>query len=336
MTRTQSTSDHIYSHIEALEHFGGAPEIAVTDNLKAAVIGFRNGKVSIINPRFLAFGEYYNMDIRPARPGTPTDKASVEVAVKLVQRLLRLRLSGRPLLPLSDINRILRRVLEDLNNRPMKRSGGQSRLQKFITSERDLLQPLPAEPMSFLDPAVRRRVAGDYHVSYDNVLYSVDHKLINQEVSVRASDRVVEIRHDNKIVAVHARSNVPFSYITLPMHRPPNHNNYLNDTIEQWAEGQPPQIADWALACIPRKSGRRDKDRLLVRLGNTKRIFGQERLIKAIERAKDNDALTYSFVNDMLENGMEDVRLDRKRGALPASSQNVRGATYFAGGDHGE
>ncbi len=335
-TRSESTSDHIHCHVSALEYYGGAPEIITTDNLKASVVGFRARRVPIINPRFLAFGEYYNVDMRPARPRTPTDKASVEGAVKLVQRLLRLRLNERPLLPLAEINKLLRQVVEDWNNRPMKRAGGQSRRQKFLGVEKDLLQPLPAERMSFIDPAVKRRVNVDYHVAYDNVFYSVDHKLIDKEVSVRASDHKVEIRHDNEIVAIHARSYTQFSYVTLSQHRPPNHLSYLKNTVEDWAVTQHPLIAEWALACVPAKTGRRDKERILVRLRNTRRIFGQDRLVKAIERAKENDALNYRFVNDMLENNMEAVRLDAKRGALSSPSHNVRGAEYFWGGQHGE
>ncbi len=334
VTPTQSSTDHIRSHIAALEFYGGAPEIIVTDNLKAAVVGFRKGRVPIINVRFLAFGEHYDIDIRPARPHTPTDKASVEVAVKLVQRLLRLRLSDRPLLTLSDVSKTLRQVIDDWNNRKMKRAGGLSRREKFLAAEQQLLQSLPAEKLTFLDPPVNRRVAADYHVGYDNAFYSVHYKMIGKQVSVRASNRVIEIRHDHKIIAIHARSYVDFSYVTLPQHRPANHNIYLNDKIEDWAEAQHPLIAEWALACIPKKAGRRDKERILVRLRSTKKIAGPDRLIQAIERAKELDALNYTFVNDMLKNGMENVRSAKKRPLSANPSLNVRGADYFAGGSN--
>lgn len=332
VTMTQSTTDHIHSHVAALEFFGGVPETNVTDNLKAAVIGHRNGRVPIINPRFLSFGEHYNIDIRPARVETPTDKASVEIAVKLVQRALRLRLNTKPLMSMVDINKVVRSVVDDWNNRTMKRSGGLSRREKFESEERELLQPLPVERLSFLDPPVRRQVSADYHIGFDNSFYSVDHKLIGEQVTVRASNRVVEIRHDNKVIAIHARSNVPHNYVTLPQHRPASHKLYLNDSIEDWAETQHPEVADWAFACIPKKAGRRDRDRILVRLRNVKAIHGQDRLVKAIQRAKESDALTFTFVNDMLENHMEDARLETKRGSAPAPTLNVRGAAYFAGG----
>lgn len=334
VTLTQSTTDHIHSHIAALEFYGGAPEVIVTDNLKAAVIGHRNGRVPIINPRFLSFGEHYDIDIRPARVETPTDKASVEIAVKLVQRILRLRLNARPLMSMAEINKVVRSVIEDWNNRKMKRSGGLSRREKFEDGERELLQPLPAERLSFLDPPVRRQVAADYHVGFDNSFYSVDYRLIGEQVTVRASNRVVEIRHDHKVIAIHARSYAPYSYVTLPQHRPASHNLYLNDSIEDWAATQHPEVAEWALACIPKKAGRRDKDRILVRLRNVKAVHGKDRLVKAIQRAKQSDALTFTFVNDMLENHMEEVRLETKRGASPAPTLNVRGADYFAGGEN--
>lgn len=65
-----------------------------------------------------------------------------------------------------------------------------------------------------------------------------------------------------------------------------------------------------------------------------KAVHGKDRLVKAIQRAKENDALTFTFVNDMLENRMEEVRLEPKRGASPAPTLNVRGADNYAGGEN--
>lgn len=213
----------------------------------------------------------------------------------------------------------------------MKRPGGQSRRDRFVTGEKELLLPLPAERLAYIDPPVQRQVAADYHVGFDNSFYSVDYKLIGKQVTVRGSNRLVEIRHDHKVVAIHARSYKPNSYVTLPQHRPANHNLYLNDKIEDWASTQNPEIGEWALACIPKKAGRRDKDRILVRLRNVKAIHGADRLIKAITRAKESDALNFSYVRDMLENHMEDVRLEPKQNQTPAPTLNVRGAEYYSG-----
>jgi hypothetical protein len=171
---------------------------------------------------------------------------------------------------------LLREILNALNNKVMKRAGGLPRNEKFLQCEKELLQPLPSERLSYLDPAVNGRFAADYHVSYDNVHYSLDNKLINQEVSVRSPGRDSP-RQQN--------CGHPSAFICLTLlcqssqHRPANHNSYLNDKIEDWAASQHPEIADWALACVPIKAARRDKERILVRLRNAKQIFGQDRLV---------------------------------------------------------
>jgi len=88
-TRTQSTADTIEASIKALEFYGGVPAQIVSDNLKAVVISRANGRI-VINKQYLAFADHYKTMIAPTRIASPTDKASVEVGVKLIQERLRL------------------------------------------------------------------------------------------------------------------------------------------------------------------------------------------------------------------------------------------------------
>jgi transposase len=331
---SQTAEDYVWAHIAALEHFGGAPAVTVTDNLKAAVIKYGSGGRSILNPKFAGFADYYNLDVQPARPKRPQDKAAGEVAVKLVQRPLRLALKNRPLMQLHDLNKLLKVIVDKLNRRPMKRAGGKSRLERFVEYEQHKLQPLPAVRLSFLDLPESRNVEPDYHVSFDNSRYSVHHTYIGKKVTVRGSSNAVEIRFDNKVIAQHPRSRIKGSFITDDRHRPPNHQAYLNDALEDWLAQQDPLIAEWAMRTIHKKAGQRDKRRFQVQLRKLKSIYDVERLCNAIRKADEEGLKGITAVREILISNFDMCDEDELVPERPVPRLNVRGPDYYAdGGD---
>ena len=56
----------------------------------------------------------------------------------------------------------------------------------------------------------------DYHVEYLKHYYSVPYTLIHEEVTLRVTERTVEILHKNGVIATHPRSDVPGRYTTQP------------------------------------------------------------------------------------------------------------------------
>jgi transposase len=326
---TQSTNDHIHANIASLEYAGGAPDIVTPDNLKAAVIYARPLSKRRLNEKYVAMADNYGMHIRPARVKKPQDKASVEIAVKLIQRQLKLALRDRPLMTLYDMNLLLREIIDRWNAKPMKRSAGLSRREKFDRFERPQLKPLPNERLEFLDLPVSRNVEADYHVSFDKVRYSVPFKYIGKSVCVRASERFVEIRHDNQIVVRHKRSRQDHAMVTLDAHRPDKHKAYLASKLEEWADRQAPEIAEWVYASLSPKGGQRDKARRLTKFRQMLKLYGEERIVAAVKRAKSDDALSYKHVVNMLENNMEQTGVPAFRKARRIPQLNVRGAAYF-------
>ena len=65
--------------------------------------------------------------ILPARPAKPRDKAKVEVGVQVAERWILARLRHETFFTLAALNERIAELLEDLNDRPMKGYGGQSR-----------------------------------------------------------------------------------------------------------------------------------------------------------------------------------------------------------------
>jgi transposase len=74
--------------------------------------------------------------------------------------------------------------------------------------------------------------------------YSVPYQRVHQQLEVRLTHCTVELFHQGKRVAVHARSHQAGRATTLEEHRPKSHQKHL-----QWA---PSRLIDWAAKAGPR------------------------------------------------------------------------------------
>lgn len=326
-TRTQSASATIEASINALEFYGGTPQKIVSDNLKAVVIS-RANKTPIINVQYRMFADYYGTLVAPTRVASPTDKASVEVAVKLVQNALNARLRGKPPLELHELNQVLVDVVDELNLRPMKRNG-ETRLERFQRLDQPLLEQLPSERMTFIDVPVERRVPRSYHVSVDNAYYSVPSNLVGQMVQVRKSSKKIEIRHDGLPVAIHRRSYRKGQFVTTDAHRPENHLAFVERQFKDWMDGLPKSVQD--LVQLELQTKQPGRQRLEKRVNRLVRDYGIERVEKACNTGMSNGSPNLTHVTNLLRNNREDV--SNSEYALPSGTfrpaRNVRGSTYF-------
>jgi len=77
-----------------------------------------------------------------------------------------------------------------------------SRRQLFEELDQPVLRPLPQEPYEY---AIWKntRVNIDYHVEFEKHFYSVPYELIHQEIRIRATEHMLEIFHQGKVVAAH-------------------------------------------------------------------------------------------------------------------------------------
>ena len=119
---TQRLPDWIENQTRALAYFGGVPKAIVCDNLKAGVakaLWFE----PTLNQTFAAVAEHYDTTILPTRSRKPRDKGKVEGAVLIVERWILARLRHVRFFSLADLNAATGMLLEDLNNRPMRRLG---------------------------------------------------------------------------------------------------------------------------------------------------------------------------------------------------------------------
>jgi hypothetical protein len=131
-------------------------------------------------------------------------------------------LRDRTFFSVPELNREIRKKLEELNERPFQKRPG-SRRSVFLEEERDFLFPLPARPFEI---AVWKQatVSFNYHVQVEGNFYSVCHEYIKQKVDVRITSRMVEIFYNGVRICSPPRVNgVSGQYRTVHEHMRESH-----------------------------------------------------------------------------------------------------------------
>lgn len=197
------------------EYFGGITSAVVPDNLRSGVRHACYYEPDL-NPTYQEWAEHYGTAVLPTRVRRPRDKAKVESGVLLVERWILARLRHHTFLDLTDLNAEIARLLELLNARPFQKLEG-SRRSLFETLDRPALLPLPATRYDYaqwkkagvnIDTRAGYRLrhrSWSHHVDVLGHFYSVRYQLERAWVDVRITNDTVEIFHDGRRVAAHAR-----------------------------------------------------------------------------------------------------------------------------------
>jgi transposase len=331
-TWTQALPDFIASHARAFAFFGGVSELLVPDNLRSAVSRACRYEPDA-NPTYTRLAEHYGTAILPARPLKPKDKSRVESSVNGVEQRILAKLRHQTFLSLEELNRAIRELLEEYNDRPFQRLEG-SRRSVFEKIEKPALKPLPRLPFEY-EEWERRRVNLDYHVrpQADGHNYSVPFRLVGESVDVRLTAGTVECFHKGERVASHVRSHQKNGHTTLPGHMPEQHREHAKWTPERiihWVGKAGPfaaQVARRIIASRPHPQQGFQACRGLVRLGEA---YGSERLDAACERALAINSASYKSVSEILKQGLDRRPLPKPGTSPPAiTHDNVRGAQYY-------
>jgi transposase len=332
--RTQKVADFIGSVVRGLEFFKGVPEILVPDQLRSAVSGPDRYDPDI-NATLLELGRHYGTTIIPARPRKPRDKAKVENAVLLVQRWILARLRHRQFFSLEELNVAISELVAELNARAFRKLDG-SRKSAFEALDRPALKPLPARRFEAFQ-WIKARVNIDYHVAFDDRLYSVPHQLIGERVELRATSLAIEIFHGGQRVFSHRRSYGPKGTpVTCEDHRPQSHKDYGKwppERLISWARTMGPNIAEvvqMTLAAYPRpEMGYRP---VLGVLRSAERL-GADRFDAACARAlavSGRTAPRRKFIEAILKRGLEVGPITKPQTVRPLGHHdNVRGGAYY-------
>jgi hypothetical protein len=143
----------------------------------------------------------------------------------------------RQFFSLGEVQQAVREQLEILNHKIMQ-GVGRIRRQEFEVLDLPNLKPLPERPYEYAERKTAK-VHIDYHVEFDDHLYSVPFTLVHQTVDIQATEKMVEIFHLGEIVAIHPRNYRRGRYSTLRDHMPPNHRFMKEidvDRLIEWAD----------------------------------------------------------------------------------------------------
>ena len=227
---TMKEIDFLSAHESMFEFYSGVTEVICPDNTKTAVIK-SNRYDPDLNVEYNRFTKHYGVTVAPARVYSPKDKALVEGAVKLVQRLLKWKMRGKKLTSLKQINQLLAEVVLQINEKSHTRFKI-SRREMFSLEEAQKLKPLPTVQYE-LSETKFCKVHQDGTVQVNLRYYSVPYRLEGKSLQVKIYAHTLEIFDGLEKVAVHPRlMKYKGEKSILSEHTPPAAQFYHNANIQ--------------------------------------------------------------------------------------------------------
>jgi transposase len=322
---SQEKCHWINGHLRSFAFFGGIPKILRPDNPKMGIKS-PNYYEPDLNPTYQEMAEYYNVAVLPARVRKPRDKGNVENGVQNVERWVLAPLRKRTFFSLGEANRAIQPLVEALNQKIMIHLD-KSRRQLFEEVDQPNLRPLPEKPYQFATWKTAR-VNIDYHVAFEKHFYSVPHTLIHQEVELKVTERMVEIFHKGKQVAIHPRSTIAGRFSTRAEHMPSNHR-FIRELDGEWllkqAQEIGPQTLRYLQSLLQSRTFPEQAYRSCLGVLNLARKYPHPLCETACEQALQAHLHSYKELKAELE---ALVRCSPSSQPTP-SHENIRGETYY-------
>lgn len=328
---TQQKEDFIGACEGALLYFGGVPAAIVPDNLKSAVT--KSSKYEpTVNDTFADFAQHYSTTILPARSYKPRDKALVENAVRLMYTRIYARIRKNVYFTLEELNAAILQALDEHNNLPLK-GRNYSRRQQFEEIERCALLPLPMlryEIKKHLYVTVAKN--GHVSLSADKHYYSVPYRFIGKKVKLMYSRQIVEIFYNYDRIALHKRIKSPYNYTTEKDHMASSHQFVSDWTPEKflsWADAIHEDVKLYILKILGRKQHPEQAYKSCVGILSFSKKVGNERLIKACQRALGYGMYNYKTIQKILEKGLDKQNDQESESTEMPDHDNIRGEEYY-------
>lgn len=331
----QDLESWLTANHNCLQFLGGVPELLIPDNLKSGVHKADRYEPEI-NKSYQSLAEHYKTVVFPARPRRPRDKAKVETGVLIVERWVLARIRNEIFHTRSALNVRLKELCRELNHRPMKGYGGQTREERFRQLDAPALKTLPEYPWEYSEYR-RAKVGPDYHVEYRQHWYSVPCSLAGEYVDLKVNRQLIQIWSMGSCVAQHPVSSQPWKHTTNPAHMPEKHRQYGKWTPERqqsWASSVGPSAHALVIKLQQSKPHPEQASRSVMGILSLQKKYGSARLEKACQAALQYGRLNRSFIDNLLKNKREELLLSgggghQKQEELPLEHENLRGASYY-------
>lgn len=286
----------IRCHENAFRFFGGVPEVIRLDNLKAGVTraSFYDPD---INKQYQAFAQHYGFVPLPIRPYTPRHNGKVERGVGYTKKALK----GRTFESLEAQNEFLRTWNRTVARLRIHGTTKQQVWQRFLETDKLTLQPLPGAPFALFRIGTRK-VHPDGHIEVERTYYSVPHTHVGQRVEVRWDQRMVRVFAQERLVAVHKKSEIAGSFRTQRSHLP-SHKSLTQEEYSARLMGRAERLGPAALAFARGAIKRRGPLAFRVIQGvlSLCRNHPKEQVEWACARAASHGSFRYHVVKELLE-----------------------------------
>lgn len=313
-------------HRNALEYFGGVPERARIDNLKAG-IAKRCWEEPEAQHAYRECAMHYGFLIDPHKPGKPQHKGKVEQGgVHYVKRNF---LAGRDPTHIVQANREVLRWVQETAGTRTHGTTRQQPLRRFEV-ERAALRALPRTPY---DLAIWKRVKlhRDGYVVFEGSYYSAPFRLEGQRLWVRGGTQEVRIfTGDYQLVATHQRAPQPGQRFTELSHLPPRAllASLTGEQCQQRACAIGPATAELVERLLKHRP--ENRFRSAVRLLRLSDRWGAKRLEAACVRALRFEETSYTSIKRILARNL-DAELHPEPMVSPPASIFVRTAEELLG-----
>lgn len=302
----------IQAHIDMLEFYGGLPRLFVPDNTKTAVVS-ANLYDPQLNHAYLELARHYEVGITPARVRAPNDKPTAEAGVKWLENWLLTWLedTGKEYQDISDLNRDIRKRMEELVKKPFKNRAG-SRKSVFEELDKPALRPLPRDEFLFFDTVTKKHLPANWHFEIregKNIFYySFPYHYAGRPGYAHLYPKKIEIYVTGVgRVAIHQRCFTGKRYITQTDHAPANQQERIkyNKRTGVYYRSKAARIGENTARVVKaileagpvEEQGYKSCDGLL-RMSET---YGDFALEKACKRALEAGRPNYTGVNSFLD-----------------------------------
>ncbi len=329
---SQRKEDYISCLENALRYLGGVPAVIVPDNLKSAVTKADNYE-PLLNKNLAEFGEHHEVAILPARSRKPRDKAWVERMVGIVYSHIFAPLRNEVFDDQFILNEEIWLKLETLNSRPLQKRP-ESRSELFEKDEKPLLKPLNPDRYQIREYAQATLMKNSYvYLKCDKHYYSAPYQYIGKKLKINYTRDYVSIFYNHQQIAFHQRDKRPYKYTTVAAHLPSTHQVVLDWSPESFllqAEKISESVKGYIQRILNKAYYPEQAYRSCRGIFNLGKKYGNERLVKACQRAESYGNYSYMTIKKILINNYDKLPMNnqQEQKQIPFHD-NIRGANYY-------
>jgi hypothetical protein len=222
-------------------------------------------------------------------------------------------------------------LLVKVNNKPFKQLNG-TRQQWFDSLDKPALSPLPKQAYQYTDIKTVK-VNIDYHIQYDQHLYSVPHHLVGEKIELHAKEQLIELYFHNQRVFSHVRKYRPGT-TTVAEHMPTRHQKHYQwnaGRLMNWAKDIGDEVLVWVQAQLKQKQHEQQAYRVCLGLLNLSKNYPVKRINSACTIANKSGLYKLKQIKSILQSNQDQLVTESQEQLplLPQDHENIRGPKVF-------